>query len=82
MDGKRRQRWLAAGAGAVLVGLIMACAVGRAVEAVILLATVAVCALSLIPLVVDRRTLLRLGGRSRSDRNRIRGSGCGRRQRA
>ncbi|WP_395728940.1 hypothetical protein [Nakamurella sp.] len=55
MDGKTWQVWLPVGLGVVLAGLVAALALGVLTEALILLATVGACGLSLIPLLVDRR---------------------------
>jgi len=56
MDGKPWRVWLRIGLGVVFVGLVVAFVLGLIVEAVILLATVAACSASLIPLFVDPRT--------------------------
>ena len=68
MVAKPRQVWLWTGVGAVALVLVVGFALGLFVEAMILLATVAVCALSLIPLVVDRRIRRRPDGRTGPDR--------------
>ena len=53
MDGKPWRVWLRVGLGVVCVGLVVAFVLGLIVEAVILLATVAACSASLLPLFVD-----------------------------
>ncbi len=55
MNVKLRQVWLPFGVGVVFAGLLITLALGVLTEALILLATVGACVLSLIPLLVDRR---------------------------
>lgn len=55
MDVKPWQVWLRVGVGVLGAGLVCAFMFGLVAEAVLTIVTVAVCALSLIPLLVDRR---------------------------
>lgn len=52
--------WVRVGLGIGFLGLVVAFAVGLFAEAAILVATIVVCSLSVVPLVVDRRVLRRL----------------------
>lgn len=70
MDVKPWQVWLRVGVGVVLAGLVVAFLLGLLAEAVILVATVLVCSLSLIPLLVDRRIRRRLDEQVTSDPDR------------
>lgn len=70
MDVKPWQVWLRVGVGVLLAGLVVAFLLGLLAEAVILVATVLACALSLIPLLVDRRTRRRLDEQAASDPDR------------
>jgi hypothetical protein len=63
VDVKPLPAWLRIGSGAVFLGLVAAFALGVLTEALILLATVLACALSLIPVLVDQR--VRRGGDDR-----------------
>lgn len=69
MEAKPRRVWLWTGVGVVSLLLVVAIILGFFVEAMILLATVVVCALSLIQLLVDRRIRRCLDDRAGPNRN-------------
>lgn len=64
MGVKLWQVCLPSGLGIVLAGLVVAFALGVLVEAIILVITVAACAGSVVPLLVDRSALRRADGPS------------------